>query len=47
MYLIEFDSALRADAMLDPQAASLTNVAVITGAQTTEVDRRRRARQSA
>ncbi len=35
--LIEFDPQLRADAILTRKLASLTNVAVITGAQTTEV----------
>ncbi len=35
--LIEFDPQLRADAILTRKLFSLTNVAVITGAQTTEV----------
>jgi NADH-dependent peroxiredoxin subunit F len=35
--LIEFDPQLRADAILTRKLASLPNVAVITGAQTTEV----------
>ena len=35
--LIEFDTALRADAVLIRKLQSLTNVTIITGAQTTEV----------
>src|SRR4029077_4751509 len=35
--LIEFDSQLRADAVLKAKLRSLSNVTVITGAQTTEV----------
>ncbi len=37
VWLIEFDSQLRADAVLVRKLQSLPNVAVITGAQTTEV----------
>jgi alkyl hydroperoxide reductase subunit F len=37
VWLIEYDAELRADAVLRPKLESLTNVTIITGAQTTEV----------
>jgi NADH-dependent peroxiredoxin subunit F len=37
VWLIEYDTQLRADAVLTRKLRSLTNVTIITGAQTTEV----------
>jgi alkyl hydroperoxide reductase subunit F len=45
--LLEFDSKLRADAVLQAKLGSLPNVTIVTSALTTEVHRRRRKGQSA